>query len=314
MSMTLTAAKAYVAKIMGLHNDTNALTIAADAIEATYRKWATLSYWNWTLKDTVAGFTVTTCTVNAGAKTLTPATAGDLDGVNLNVEVALSTNSWSVPDGTTVVSYSRDSSGHIVLVTLSDTPTGGTGTASATFAGDIPLVAGVQEYNPPTDFESPYAARLVANPRLLTYIKYREWNKKVADHTQQGTPECYTVYNPISSGTQRFKRLRVFRIPSTADTLHLQYYRTLDTDSAVIDIWDDYLYVFLDDARMQFLMQKNADDSRLPALMKTVDAALTRVIADDMEQCEDEDVRLMSQMEAPPDRRINYDPFGGDWY
>lgn len=308
MGMTFASAKTYVAKILGGQNDANMLTASADAINAVAARWNNDKDWTFLLKDTATTFSVASCIVT-GSTSVAPTTPGDLDGVNIGATVT-GGSPISPQAGTTVIAYTRDSRGRIATLTLSLPASNGTGTL--TFSGDIPLISGTQEYNLPNDFGRPYSARLITNKRPLEYIKYREVNRKVADQTASGVPSHYTSYNPVSTATQQHTRLRLFRIPSNSDTLRVQYYRSINTAETNIDVIDDFLYVFLDEARIQLLKSKNAGDDRLPALQVLLKEDKDLIRSADEEESSDEDLRLISQIEAPPTRPINYVDINGD--
>lgn len=309
MSMTLTDAKTYVAKIKGLQNDSNALTLAGEAIAATYRKWNRLKNWDWLLKDTSSSTSVTGVTATASSATVSAPSTGALDFVNVGQTVTISSDDTAtLAADTTVSSITRNSNGNVSSITLSASFGGSTDTDSTlTFSADIPIIDGTQEYNLPLDFSHPYGARMtVTNKGPLTYIRYREWNRKTMDQSIEGVPRYYTLYNPISGATQGYTRLRLFDVPGADDTLRLQYYRTLNSTATNIDIEDDHLYTFLDDARVQFLMVKDSDDPRLPALMKKVMNELQLSMSSDEEVSEDEDVRMIAQDEVWSERRPFY--------
>jgi hypothetical protein len=301
MSMTLTAMATEVAKSIGGHNTAVTVDLATTAVKASIADWNAAKNWNFLLKDTAAGFSVSGCTATATSSSVTAPDTGAFDAVNVGVTVTISSGTATLTAGTTVSSITRASGGTIASITLSNAFGGTTNTnATLTFTGDVPIIASTNEYNLPTDFQSPYAARLLTNPRLLVYIQYREWNKKIVNQSTTGSVDAYTVYNPISPQTQNFStyRLRVFSTPSAADTLHLQYFRRMDVDATTVDVPDEYLYMLIDYAIWRFIRLKDTEDTRLPHLYEVAQASLAKAMNDDEELSDDEELRLISQLEA----------------
>lgn len=290
-------ARTYIARIVGGAASPQILDMADEAILAGAQDWTNARKWNFLLKDTALGFSVAACTGNSA--TITAPSSGAFDAVNVGVTVTVSGNSAALAVGTTVSSYTRSADGTVATITLSNAVTSSTGVYTMTFSGDIPLIAGTQEYNAPTDFDSPYIARLLTNKWALVYVPYHEWQRKVNDQTVRGTVEGYTIYNPVSFGTQNYmqKRLRVFMIPSASDTLHLQYFRNINASSDPVDMFQNYLYPFLDYCQWLLLLKKSAHDDRLPQIEERARGALTAAMVDDEEISEDWDVTMKSQME-----------------
>lgn len=297
--MTLTDMATEVAKsALGAHNTAATVTLAQTAIKASISDWNAAKNWNFLLRDTAASFTVanlathSNTTVDLGTGGVT----GSMDGINRNVTVSGS----GIPDGTTVASYTRGTDGTITALTLSAAATTSVNPITLTFTGNIPLIASVQEYNLPTDFASPYAARTTTNPRLLHYIEYREWNLKIVDQSTTGLVEAYTIYNPVSPQTQNYGtyRLRVFRTPANSDTLHVQYFRDMNPDATTVDIPDAYIYMLIDYAIWRLVRLKDTEDTRLPHLYEVAQKALQTAMIDDEEKSEVEQVRIMSQFET----------------
>ena len=304
--MTLTAFKSEVAKVLGGQNTANNLDLAERAIKASLRDWQAAKEWNFLLKDTAASFRLTLTSWSTGA-TLTVGsnglTTGALDHINRNLTVTyVSGANCSLAAGTTVSSYTRSTDGTVATVVLSNSivNTGAAVSVVIEFTGDIPLIDSVQEYNLPADFSSPHMARTLTTKRRLEYIKYRQWNTLITDHTTTGSVDAYTIYNPRSPLTQNYGtyRLRVFRTPSAADTLHMQYFRILDVDATTVDIPDDYLDMLIDYAQWRFLRLKDTDNERLPAFQEAASSALAKAMSDDEENSEDEQLRWLSQQET----------------
>jgi len=303
MSMTLANAKIYVAGIIGGQDDPNLISLAGNAIEAAFAKWNRRDDgWTFSLKDTSVGFSVPNCTIAVDGLTVT-STSLNIAGINPGIGVT----GTGIPANTTVATVTRaNPTGAITSFTLSASST--PGTITITVAGNIPIIAGTKEYNMPADFDKPYAARLLSNKRVLTYIKYREVGRKVADLDNQGTPTHYTTYNPSGfDATTQHKNMIVFRTPNANDTAQIYYYRNLDPAADPLDVPSDFVYPLLHWAQFELVRSKNADDSRLAALAQIAQSELEESMDNDSFESEDEDLRMLSQMEMGLRTNVNLD-------
>ncbi len=306
MSMTRTNAKKYVARGVGGQLDSRILDMAEEALQRAFEDWETAKNWGFLLRDTASGFSVAGVSLTSGIAVINAPSSGAFDAVNKLVSVT----GTGIQANTTVTDFTRNADGTIASITVSPAPNSTT-SSTLSFSGNIPLIAGTNEYNTPTDFRSPYFAQLFGQQLGLGYIQYRYWNRINNDQTVQGLPEAYTVYNPVSAGTQNFGtyRLRVFRTPSgTAgelyDTLFMQYYRSFNRDSDPLDIPNEYLYKFLDYAQWRFFEKKDATNERLPQMEKNALSGLNAAMIDDEEKAEEEEgFRLISQAEMGGRRR-----------
>lgn len=302
MSMLLTDAQTYVSRIIAGQGDANLLLAALDSIRATYAKWNALRDWTFLLQDNSETTSIAGCIIAVDGVTVTNATAGALFGVNVGQTVT----GTGIPANTTVSAVTESAGAGVTAFTLSAAST--PGTVTMTFSAYIPLVAGTTRYNLPSNFARPYTARLLTNPRTLEYVKLRLIDRKVSNQNVSGVPVLYTIYNVHTfSVSAQHKHIRLYPSPSITDNLFVKYYRSMDPASTTIDIPDEYLYVFLDDARVHLMKAKSEDDPRLPILMSEVQTGIARCVSDDEEETEDEDVRLLSQMEAGRNNQGNYD-------
>lgn len=297
-TMSRNAAKTYIARIIGGAGDAGVLDMAEEALQKGYSEWQTARNWEGLLKDDTLGFTVAGLTTISD--TLAPTVAGDFDGVNIGVTVTLSVVSGTpaLTTGTTVKNYLRNSTGGVATIILTNAITG-SGTYSLTFTGDIPIIQGIQDYNLPPDFFRAYTARLISNKQWpVDFVRPRYWNKRTINDQVQGVVEAYTIFNSISSNTQGngTKRLRVYRIPASADILRLTYYRMFNVLADPIDMEDDFLYKFLDFCSAILLDRKRAQDNPSGYMAEVMSNMQAAMVADE-ETTEDEDIRLISQME-----------------
>lgn len=306
MSMTLANAKIYVAQVLGGQDDPNMLLSAGDAIAQALTRWARLKDWTYLRKDNSQGFAVAACTIDVDGVTVT--STGNLNGVNPGVAVT----GTGIPASTTVSAITRNTTtGSVTSFTLSAAST--PATITITFAGYIPLVPGTNLYNPPADFNRPYSARLLVNQRVLTYLKTREFDRKVVDISTQGTPSHYTVYNPYGfTAASEHKNIVVYRTPSEADSMFLRYYRSPNATLDPLDVPDDYIYALLDIARGELIKSKNGDDARLQAYLAIAQNTIAELKDDDEIESEDEDLRFISQMEVSTWPRSTVDIWD-DW-
>jgi len=295
LSITQQNAKIYIARPIGGAGNAEGIALAGDCLLRGFNDWQQRD-WEYLLRDNVDGFTVASCVLTSGSPTVTAPSANTLDGVNIGVTVTGS--GTGIPAGTTVLSYTRNADGSIASITLSANATASE-TVTLTFSGNIPIIAGVQDYNLPTDFYRHYGARLLTNIKWgLEFVRPREWNRKTLDQTIRSTPTLYTIFNPKTALTQNkgVYRLRLYPVPATADTLKLEYYRRFDTTADPLDMEASTLYEFLDYCRNLLILTKRSfddPDSAAAQIKEITDRAKAR----DEEVTEDEDIRLKSQIE-----------------
>ena len=297
MSISRTDARTYVSRIIGGANDPKVVDMAEEAIVRGMSDWQTAKDWEDTLKDTSIGFAVAGVTTNSA--TLPPLTAAAFDGVIIGVTVTVSGNSATLTAGTTVASYTRNTDGTIATITLTNSVLNAVGAYTMTFGADIPILVGVQDYNVPTDFWRPYMARLTSRAQWpIEFIRPRYWNRRTLSSDVAGVVEAYTIFNAYSPNTQNYgtRRLRVYRIPSATDVLRLTYYRRLNATSDPLDMAEVHLYKFLDLCRSILLDTKRAQDDP-DRYIKKANSGLANSMVADEEISEDEDKRLISQME-----------------
>lgn len=262
MAMLLTDAQFYVCRIYGGTNNNVLLAQALDAIKSTFELWQRKHNWHFLLQDTTQTFAVVSS--SATSATLTTAVSNGFK----NVLVGMTVTGTNIPAGTTVQSIESNAS-----LTMTAAATGVITTASITFGGTIPIIAGTDTYTLPTKFWKPYSCRLVTNAKNpLTYVQQNEVDATTYDQTVASPVTAYTVYNPTdfdASGTQQSK-IKFFNVPSQNDTVLLRYYRPFDPSRTYLDIPDGYLYTFLDCAQIKLLLIKDSMNPRLPALIMTM--------------------------------------------
>jgi len=296
MAITLNDMATSVARAIGGADDPRIIVLAKEAIKASVQDWNTAKNWNFLLRDTSLGFLVTGVAWTGSVTTIIAPSSGVFDGVNTGVSVT----GTGIPASTTVASYTRGTDGTITSIELSQATTGTQSNVTLTFGANIPIQLDVDEYNLPTDFKSPYDARLLGVHRTLVYIKYREWNLKVGTQSTRRAIEAYTVYNPVSALTQNYGqyRLKIFGVPGQTDTLFLQYFRSMNPDSTNVDIPIEYQRRLIDYAQWRLLRLKNSEDSRLPEYQQLARQVLLEAMTDDEEIGDAEDIGLKSQMET----------------
>ena len=293
--MTRANAKIYIARVLGGARGSDPLAMAEEALLRGFADWTTEKDWEFLLKDMSLGFSVASCVTTISVTSVPAPSTGAFDGVNIGVTVTGS----NIPASTTVSSYALGSDGTISSITLSAAPTSSS-TVTLTFSGNIPIIQGTTDYNVPTDFKSPYGARLLTNLKWpLTFIRPREWNRITYDQTTQGPVALYTVFNPISALTQGRGtfRLRILGVPAQSDTLKFEYYRQFDETADPLDIPDTHLYQFLDYCAGLLLLRKRSFDNPELAIQDAM-KSFEKIKQNDQEPTEDEDIRLIPQMEG----------------
>lgn len=290
MSISVVNARIYISRIIGGAASQEALDMAGEAILRAYQDWQNKKFWRFLLKDTSNTTSVTGVTATSGQAVVNAPSSGAFDFINVGQTVTISAGTATIPAGTTISSYVRNSDGTIASFTLSANIGGSTNAnATLTFSANIPITAGTNDYNLPLDYNAPFTARTLTTPRTLTWRDQRWWDRVITDQTVRGTPTDYTTYNPNSELSQNFGtlRLKFDFIPNAADTLLLRYYRKFNSTGASIDMIDDYLYQFLDYCRNLLLAAKRAQDDPAGYAADTKEAA--QGAAENDEQPTDDD-------------------------
>jgi hypothetical protein len=264
MSMTLVAAKTYVARVVGGGASQESIDAAGEAILRGYQDWEGQKYWRFLLKDTSNTTAITGITATGVSAVVTAPSTGILDFVNVGQTVTISSGTATLAAGTTVSSVAKGLDGVTTSITLSNA-FGGTTNANATltFSADIPISAGTNLYNLPTDFSAAATGRMISNSRIfLTWRNQEYWDRMNPNQTIRGLPQEFTTYNPLSDLTQNFGEMLVKfdRIPDQDDVFQLRYFRKFNVTSTNIDMPDQYLYKFLDYCRSLLLEGKRAQD------------------------------------------------------
>jgi len=262
MSITLAAAQTYVARAYGGANDARTGGImdqALDSIAAAMEFWAHKHNWHFLLQDTSQTFAVVSS--SATSATLTTAVSNGFK----NVLVGMTVTGTSIPTGTTVSAIASNTS-----LTMSAAATGAISSASITFGGTIPIIAGTDTYTLPTKFWKPYSCRLTSSIKFpLKYVQQNYVDAVTYDQTVRSRVTAYTLYNPTdfdATGTQQGK-VKFFSVPNEADVALLRYYRNFDISRTTLDIPDGYIYTLLDTARIFLLRTKDSSNNKLPMMV-----------------------------------------------
>lgn len=279
--MTLTNADIYISRILGGSGDTGILAQARDALKSGFEELLHRNNWTYLRQDTSLSFDVALCTPEVGTALVTTTTNGFK---NVLVGMTVTDTNSEIPAGTKVASITDN------LNLVLDTAGTGTTQGTITFGGTIPIKDGVEYYNLPSAFWKPMSARLTGTRKdELTYIPPGTYDAISYDQTVKGTVVAYTIYNSDifdASGTQQTK-IRFIRVPGADDTCLLRYYRLptfSSTASDPVDVPDEYLYTFLDVARIHLLRSKDAASRRLPILIRDVEQRIARAISADREE------------------------------
>ena len=301
--MTTVAAKLYIARVLGGGSSQETIDAAGEALLRGYSDFEDKKFWMFLRKDTSLATPVTGLVATSASAVVT-AVANNLNFVNIGQTVTIAAaDSATLAAGTTVSSYTRDSSGNIATITLSNAFGGTTDTsATLTFSANIPIIIGVNEYNLPVDYNVGSNGKLITNlKRKLTWRDQEWWDRMQPDESLQGSPSDFTTYNPVSELTQNYgdTRMRFDRIPDSTDTMLLRYYRKFTTTGTNVDMPDGVLYKFLDYCRSLCLGAKRAKDdpggfhdAALDGMEQAAQGDEKRNTEDDVNEC------IKSQYEA----------------
>lgn len=301
MPMTLVDAKTYVSRPLGGGSSQETIDAAAEAIKRGYSDWEQKKFWRFLLKDTSLTTSVSAVTATLSSAVVNAPSAGAFDFVNIGQTVTVS-GTATLAASTTVASYVRGSDGVITSITLSAAFGGSTDVAAVlTFSADIPILAGVNEYNVPLDYNVGATARLTSQMhRYLIWRTQEYWDRVQPDDSLRGIPSEWTTYNPISELTQNFgvTRMKFDRIPDANDTVRIRYFRKFNASATTLDMPDQILYKFLDYCRSLCLEAKRAKDNPGEYRDSVIDAMEQATVDDDERNTEsDIDECVKSQYE-----------------
>jgi hypothetical protein len=280
MSMTLAAADTYISRIIGGAGATNIISEARDALKATFNELLHRNNWSWLGVDTAQTFTVASGSTNTNTTITTAVTDGFK---NVLVGMTVADDGSDIPAGTKVASIESNTS-----LTLDTAAIGTTAdTVVFTFGGTIPIIDGTADYNLPAPFWKPLSCRLVSTQfRPLRFIRIQDWDNMSYQQTTEGTVVAYTIWDGSTfdpNSTQQSK-IKFIRVPGADDVALLRYWRKPDFTGTYVDVPDEYLYVFLDFARVHLLRVKDAANERLPMLTRDIEQRLARAVSADREE------------------------------
>jgi len=305
MSMTTVAAKLYIARVLGGGSSQETIDAAAEALIRGYQDWQAQKFWKFLLKDTSQTTAVAGCTATATSAVVNAPSVGAFDFVNVGQTVT-TTGTATLVAGTTVSVVTKGLDGVVTSITLSNAFGGSTNTsATLTFSANIPIIAGVNEYNLPLDFQASATARMLTSPRTLIWRNQQYWDRLYPDQTVQGFAQEFTTYNRFSELTQNYGEtlLKFDRIPDTNDTLNLRYFRRFNTSGTNVDMPDDILYKFLDYCRSLLLEAKRAQDDPSGYRDSALDSMAQAEQNDEQPNSEDDaDSCIKSQYEMWPNQ------------
>ena len=285
--MTYANAYAYVARALGRSTDADRTATAQDAIAAAIEEWNLRRDWRFLVMDTRNGFTVAACTNSAG--TLTTSTSNGFAGVNIGQTAVGSTI------GTVTVTA--------IASTTSLTVTGGAsaGPETLTFSADIPVIVGTDLYNLPSTMKRIYSVRTLTNELPLTWRDQRYIDRVYPNQTTQNLPAFYNAFNDATfTQSRQGGRIRLFPIPSTADTLRVRYIRPIvqsTADADLLDMPDRYVYAVLELAKYYFLKNFDAETARLGEIKERSEFLYKKAEYDDRSASIDRDLVMIPYRE-----------------
>jgi hypothetical protein len=273
--ITLANADTYVARILGGSGDTGIKAQARDALKAAYNELLHRNNWSWLGVDTSQSFTVVNCAHN-NDPTVTTTTANGFVGVLAGMTVT----GDNIPADTTVSSVTS----HTELE-LSASATGGDLSAETlTFGGTIPIVDGTADYQLRQQFWKPLSCRLMSTRFApLQFMQIQDWDAVSHDQSTEGTVVAYTIWNgeQFDAETNPDTYIKFIRVPGAADVCLLRYWRKPNFSGTYVDVPDEFLYVFMDFARLHLLRSKDAGSNRIPIITRDIEQRIARAISAD---------------------------------
>jgi hypothetical protein len=272
----ISAAVQEIADAAGASGDTEMCNRAGRSLNAALEHWNTRANWEFLLTEAppitvFPPFSVTGVTASAGQSSAQmPVGHGFLVDDLISV---------STPPGTRVTATAVSSVGF-------------SGSVAAGVATTDPLTAyGNRDYYPlPTDWRTPYSARLYAQQSTLRPIRRRMYDRSIVNEFTIRTSVGYDIFNIASKG-----KIQLLPPPAATDVLQLRYYRrmTVPTTTATADALDvpqDFEPYVIAWAKWHFLMDKGEGRGEQAATwlafandgIKTMMADQTRVPDEDL--------------------------------
>jgi len=166
---------------------------------------------------------------------------------------------------------------------------------NALTAADISVVAATAAYDLPSNFLHMYSVRMKTNSeRDLDFLRMRHYDRSYWDQEVEGYPTHYTLFGHGNTG-----QIQLLPTPSGTDTLQLRYYAAVTCPSGngeTFGIPDRYAWGLVYKAKALLLLDKNAEDNRIPHWEREAEMAFRQARADDSEY-PDEDLRMIPAME-----------------
>jgi len=227
-----------------------------------------------------------------------------------NVLKGMTITGQDIPAGTVVESVDSTES-----LTMSQSATGGISEVGITFGGTIPIIAGVDTYVLPVEFDRPISARLVSGSMApLSYVRQQVVDWTTWDQSLPGEIVEYTIYNgasPFVAGGPEQSYIKFRRVPQQNDTCLLRYYRWPDYTADPIDWSKKSIWLLLDLASLLLLVKRNSTDSRIPSLRADLADRLYTLLDRDKNDGGDAQIeRFISGSNIGPVRGLTFYPSG----
>lgn len=166
--------------------------------------------------------------------------------------------------------------------------------ANAFTHADIDVTAGTASYDLPSNLLHVYDVRLETSQRTLAFIRRRLYDRAMWDQNAQAYPTHYTLFGSGNSG-----QIVLLPTPDAAETLRIRYYAGIvvptDNDTG-FGLPDRFAWGIVYKAKALLVMDKNAEDARIPIWLREAERAFREARSDDVER-PDEDLRMIPSME-----------------
>lgn len=140
-----------------------------------------------------------------------------------------------------------------------------------------------------------HSARLKNNPRILYFIRQREYDRLVWNQESNSLPTHYTEMRSANSNLA----IKLLPTPNTGELLQVRVFEHIvipSADGDVLDVPDRYLPAILALARYYFLIDRNAEDARVGVYLQKAEQLISLAMKDDI-GAPDEDIRFVPSNE-----------------
>lgn len=261
-SKALLTAQQEIADSGGVSADSDLVGKALLSFKAAIQHLNNVANWRALLTEAngisvIGPFQVSGCATTSGSTTITTTVTNGFSVAGVT--------KWDAITGSATVLDMQVSATGTTSITATLAASATVSAATLTFTRDL--------YTLPTDYKAMYTARLLSQPRGLTFIGRRPYDRTVYDQTSVATPIFYDMFREGELG-----KIRLIPPPSAADTLKIRYYRRMSETADPIDVHVDWEPYFIAWAKWHWLTDKKDGSERAKEWQQFANTGIAQMI------------------------------------